>query len=37
MVALRDQMAGRKEELLAQEERGGLPPAQLTAVQPENV
>jgi len=37
MVALRDQMMARKEELLAQEENGGLPPAQLTAVQPENV
>jgi hypothetical protein len=35
MVALRDQMMARKEELLAQAENGGLPPAQLTAVQPE--
>jgi hypothetical protein len=35
MVALRDRMMARKEELLAQVENGGLPPAQLTAVQPE--
>jgi len=35
MVALRDQMLARKEQLLAQAENGGLPPAQLTAVQPE--
>lgn len=32
LVALRDQMAARKEELLAQVEAGGLPPAELTAV-----
>jgi hypothetical protein len=35
MVALRDQMLARKEELMAQAENGGLPPAQLTAVQSE--
>jgi len=35
MVALRDQMMARKEELLAEAENGGLPPAQLTAVHPE--
>ncbi len=33
LVALRDQMAARKEELTAQAESEGLPPAQLTAVQ----
>jgi hypothetical protein len=33
MVALRDQMMARKEELMAQAENGGLPPAELTAVQ----
>ncbi len=33
LVALRDQMAARKEELLAQAESEGLPPAELTAVQ----
>ena len=33
LVALRDQMAARKEELMAQAESGGLPPAELTAVQ----
>jgi hemerythrin superfamily protein len=33
LVALRDQMLARKEELMAQAEAGGLPPAQLTAVQ----
>ena len=35
MVALRDQMLARKEELMAQAENGGLPPAQLTAVHPQ--
>ena len=35
MVALRDQLMARKEELMAEAENGGLPPAQLTAVQPE--
>jgi hypothetical protein len=35
MVALRDQLMARKEELMAQAENGGLPPAQLTAIQPE--
>ena len=35
MVALRDRMMARKEELMAQAENGGLPPAQLTAVHPE--
>jgi hypothetical protein len=35
MVALRDQLMARKEELMAQAENGGLPPAQFTAVQPE--
>jgi hemerythrin HHE cation binding domain-containing protein len=35
MVALRDQMMARKEELMAQAENGGLPPAQLTAVEQE--
>jgi hypothetical protein len=35
MVALRDQMMARKEELMVQAEDGGLPPAQLTAVHPE--
>ena len=33
LVALRDQMVARKEELTAQAESEGLPPAQLTAVQ----
>ena len=33
MVALRDQLMARKEELKAQAENGGLPPAELTAVQ----
>ena len=33
LVALRDQMAARKQELMAQAESEGLPPAQLTAVQ----
>jgi hypothetical protein len=33
LVALRDQMAARKQELTAQAESEGLPPAQLTAVQ----
>ena len=33
MVELRDRMMARKEELLAQAENGGLPPAQMTAVQ----
>ena len=32
LVALRDQLMARKQELLAQVEAGGLPPAQLTAV-----
>jgi hypothetical protein len=32
LVALRDQMAARKEELMAQAESAGLPPAELTAV-----
>ena len=32
LVALRDQMLARKEELQAQVEAGGLPPAELTAV-----
>jgi hypothetical protein len=35
MVALRDQLMARKEELMTQAENGGLPPAQLTAVHPE--
>jgi hypothetical protein len=35
MVALRDQLMARKEELMAQAENGGLPPAQLTAVHPQ--
>ncbi len=35
MVALRDQMLTRKEELMAEAENGGLPPAELTAVHPE--
>lgn len=34
LVALRDQMLARKEELMAQAEAGGLPPAKLTAVEP---
>jgi hypothetical protein len=34
MVALRDQMLARKEELMAQAESAGLPPAQPTAVNP---
>jgi hemerythrin-like domain-containing protein len=33
LVALRDQMMTRKQELKAQAEAGGLPPAQLTVVQ----
>ena len=33
LVELRDRMAARKEELMAQAESGGLPPAELTAVQ----
>lgn len=32
MVALRDQLMARKEELMAQVENGGLPPAKLAAV-----
>ena len=32
LVALRDQMLARKEELTAQAEAGGLPPAEVTAV-----
>ena len=35
LVALRDRLLARKEELMAQVENGGLPPAQLTAVEPE--
>jgi hypothetical protein len=35
MVALRDKLMARKEELMAQAENGGLPPAQLTAVDAE--
>ena len=35
MVALRDQLMARKEELMAEAENGGLPPAQLIAVHPE--
>jgi hypothetical protein len=35
MVALRDQLMARKEELMAEAENGDLPPAQLTAVHPE--
>jgi hemerythrin superfamily protein len=35
MVALRDQLMARKQELMAQAEAGELPPAQLTAVQSE--
>src|SRR5690606_127410 len=35
LVALRDQMAARKEELKAQAESEGLPPAQMTAVNPQ--
>jgi hypothetical protein len=35
LVALRDQMLARKEELLAQVENDGLPPAQPTAVSPQ--
>ncbi|MEO6388814.1 MAG: hemerythrin domain-containing protein [Croceibacterium sp.] len=34
LVALRDQMLARKQELMAQAENGGLPPAEMTAVQP---
>jgi hypothetical protein len=33
LVELRDRMLARKEELMAQAENGGLPPAKLTAVQ----
>jgi len=33
LVALRDAMLARKEELMAQAEAGGLPPAKLTAVE----
>jgi hemerythrin superfamily protein len=33
LVALRDQMMARKQELMAQAESGGLPPAQLTTMQ----
>ena len=32
LVAMRDAMLARKEELLAQAERDGLPPAKVTAV-----
>ncbi len=35
LVALRDQMLARKQELMAQAESGGLPPAKPTAVQPQ--
>ena len=35
LVALRDQMLARKEELLAQVESGGLPPAQPAVVSPQ--
>ena len=35
LVELRDRMLARKEELMAQAEAGGLPPAQLTAVDAE--
>ncbi len=35
LVALRDKMLARKEELMAQAESEGLPPAQLTAVSPQ--
>jgi hemerythrin superfamily protein len=35
MVELRDRLLARKEELQAQAENGGLPPAQLTAVDPQ--
>jgi hypothetical protein len=34
MVEMRDRLLARKEELMAQAEAGGLPPAQLTAVEP---
>ncbi len=34
LVALRDQMLARKEELAAQAEKNGLPPAKLSAVEP---
>lgn len=34
LVALRDAMLARKQELMAQAEAGGLPPARLTAVEP---
>ena len=34
LVELRDRMLARKEELMAQAEGAGLPPAQLTAVEP---
>ena len=36
MVELRDRLMARKLELMAEAEDGGLPPAQLTAVQPES-
>jgi hypothetical protein len=35
LVALRDQMLARKEELMRQAESSGLPPAQPTAVDPQ--
>ncbi|MGH6787625.1 MAG: hemerythrin domain-containing protein [Novosphingobium sp.] len=35
LVALKDRMLARKEELMAQAESGGLPPAELTAVNPQ--
>lgn len=36
LVALRDQMLARKQELEKQAENGGLPPAKLTAVETED-
>ena len=35
MVEMRDRLLARKEELMAQAEAGGLPPARLTAVEAE--
>ncbi len=37
LVALRDQMLARKEELMAQEASGGLPPAEPRAVSPQPI
>jgi hypothetical protein len=34
LVELRDRMLARKEELMTQAEAGGLPPAQVTALDP---